>query len=133
MPFKATPFQNNDFFKKPFSEITPFFRILAHNGEINTLRGNINLMRAREGVMHSDLYGDGLDKLYPVVEDVRIFKNILLMTPFQNIDSFKFQGNTDSGCLDNVMEFLVKASGRTLPEAAMTMVPEAWEKDDVRV
>ncbi|PAV71125.1 hypothetical protein WR25_07328 [Diploscapter pachys] len=83
-------------------------RILAHNGEINTLRGNINLMRAREGVMHSDLYGDDLDKLYPVVED----------------------GNTDSGCLDNVMEFLVKASGRTLPEAAMTMVPEAWEKDD---
>lgn len=40
------------------------------------------------------------------------------------------QGLTDSGCLDNVMEFLVRAGGRSLPEAAMTMVPEAWEKDD---
>ncbi|GMT07908.1 hypothetical protein PENTCL1PPCAC_30082, partial [Pristionchus entomophagus] len=83
-------------------------RMLAHNGEINTLRGNVNLMRAREGVMKSKQYGDDLDKLYPVVEE----------------------GNTDSGCLDNVLEFLVKAGQRTLPEAAMMMVPEAWEKDD---
>lgn len=43
-----------------------------------------------------------------------------------------FQGLTDSGCFDNVCEFLVKAGQRSLPEAAMTMVPEAWEKDDVR-
>jgi glutamate synthase (NADPH/NADH) len=82
-------------------------RILAHNGEINTLRGNINLMRAREGVMSSEKYGDNLSRLYPIVEE----------------------GLSDSGCLDNVLEFLVKAGGRELPEAAITMVPEAWEKD----
>lgn len=83
-------------------------RMVAHNGEINTLRGNINLMRAREGVMSSTLFKDDLMKLYPVVEE----------------------GLTDSGCFDNVCEFLVKAGQRSLPEAAMTMVPEAWEKDD---
>lgn len=84
-------------------------RMLAHNGEINTLRGNVNFMRAREGVMYSEKYKDDLHKLYPVVED----------------------GMTDSGCFDNVLEFLVRAGGRTVPEAAMTMVPEAWEKDEV--
>ncbi|KAJ1362991.1 hypothetical protein KIN20_022733 [Parelaphostrongylus tenuis] len=83
-------------------------RIIAHNGEINTLRGNINSMRAREGVMSSKLYKDDLSKLYPVVE----------------------QGLTDSGCFDNVCEFLVRVGQRSLPEAAMTMVPEAWEKDE---
>uniref|UniRef100_A0A1I8AHA0 glutamate synthase (ferredoxin) n=1 Tax=Steinernema glaseri TaxID=37863 RepID=A0A1I8AHA0_9BILA len=83
-------------------------RMVAHNGEINTLRGNVNYMRAREGVMKSKLFGDDLQKLYPVVEE----------------------GLTDSGCFDNVLEFLVKAGGRSLPEAAMTMVPEAWEKDE---
>uniref|UniRef100_A0A915C1J2 glutamate synthase (NADH) n=1 Tax=Parascaris univalens TaxID=6257 RepID=A0A915C1J2_PARUN len=83
-------------------------RMVAHNGEINTLRGNINFMHAREGVMKSKLYGDDLHKLYPVVE-----KNL-----------------TDSGCFDNVFEFLVRAGNRSLPEAAMTMVPEAWEKDE---
>ncbi|VDM50687.1 unnamed protein product [Toxocara canis] len=83
-------------------------RMVAHNGEINTLRGNINFMHAREGVMKSKLYGDDLQKLYPVVE-----KNL-----------------TDSGCFDNVLEFLVRAGHRSLPEAAMTMVPEAWEKDE---
>uniref|UniRef100_A0AC34GRP2 Glutamine amidotransferase type-2 domain-containing protein n=1 Tax=Panagrolaimus sp. ES5 TaxID=591445 RepID=A0AC34GRP2_9BILA len=83
-------------------------RMLAHNGEINTLRGNINFMRAREGVMHSAKYGEDIQKLYPVVEEHM----------------------TDSGCFDNVLEFLVRASGRTLPEAAMLMVPEAWEKDE---
>ncbi|CAI4225648.1 unnamed protein product [Auanema sp. JU1783] len=83
-------------------------RMLAHNGEINTLRGNINLMRAREGIMKSDKFGDDMDKLYPIVEE----------------------GQTDSGCFDNVLEFLVHVGERSLPEAAMTMVPEAWEKDD---
>nr|XP_022287923.1 glutamate synthase 1 [NADH], chloroplastic-like isoform X2 [Crassostrea virginica] len=82
-------------------------RVLAHNGEINTLRGNVNLMRAREGVMHSQVYGDQLKKLYPVVEE----------------------GMTDSGCVDNVLEFLWMAGGRELPEAIMTMVPEAWQND----
>uniref|UniRef100_A0AC34QHX1 Glutamine amidotransferase type-2 domain-containing protein n=2 Tax=Panagrolaimus sp. JU765 TaxID=591449 RepID=A0AC34QHX1_9BILA len=83
-------------------------RMVAHNGEINTLRGNINFMRAREGVMSSEEYGEDLSKLYPIVEE----------------------GMTDSGCFDNVLEFLVRAGNRSLPEAAMTMVPEAWEKDD---
>ncbi|KAL5009527.1 hypothetical protein ScPMuIL_011832 [Solemya velum] len=82
-------------------------RYLAHNGEINTLRGNVNLMKAREGVMHSKVYGDKLKMLYPVVED----------------------GMSDSGCVDNVLEFLIMAGGRELPEAMLTMVPEAWQND----
>lgn len=82
-------------------------RYLAHNGEINTLRGNHNLMKAREGVMSSQVYGDQLTDLYPVVED----------------------GMSDSGCVDNVLEFLCMAGGRELPEAVMTMVPEAWQND----
>ncbi|KAG8184761.1 hypothetical protein JTE90_019357 [Oedothorax gibbosus] len=82
-------------------------RMLAHNGEINTLRGNINLMRAREGVMESHLFKEELHKLYPVVEP--------------NL--------SDSGCADNVLEFLVMAGQRSLPEAVMTMVPEAWQDD----
>src|SRR5438552_311634 len=71
-----------------------FYRMVAHNGEINTLRGNVNLMRAREGVMKSAKYGPDLKKLYPVVEE--------------NL--------SDSGSLDCVLEFLVKAGGRSLPE-----------------
>lgn len=82
-------------------------RLLAHNGEINTLRGNVNLMRAREGVMKSKHFGRSLNKLYPVVEAEM----------------------SDSGCVDNVLEFLVNAGGRMLPEAVMTMVPEAWQND----
>ncbi|XP_060602982.1 uncharacterized protein LOC132756035 [Ruditapes philippinarum] len=82
-------------------------RYLAHNGEINTLRGNNNLMSAREGVMHSKVFGEHLKQLYPVVES----------------------GMSDSGCVDNVLEFLCMAGGRELPEAIMTMVPEAWQND----
>lgn len=83
-------------------------RMLAHNGEINTLRGNINFMHAREGVMESKVFGEKLQRLFPVVEPC----------------------STDSGCFDNVLEFLVRAGKRSLPEAAMTMVPEVWEKVD---
>ncbi|KAK6187782.1 hypothetical protein SNE40_005732 [Patella caerulea] len=82
-------------------------RYLAHNGEINTLRGNCNVMKAREGVMKSEIFADKLSTLYPVVEE----------------------GMSDSGCVDNVLEFLCMAGGRTLPEAVMTMVPEAWQND----
>ncbi|XP_005109373.2 putative glutamate synthase [NADPH] [Aplysia californica] len=82
-------------------------RLLAHNGEINTLRGNRNLMKAREGIMNSTVYKDKLQGLYPVIEE----------------------GMSDSGCVDNVLEFLCLAGGRTLPEAVMTMVPEAWQND----
>ena len=70
------------------------YRYIAHNGEINTLRGNVNFMHAREGVMKNDEFGDELKNLYPVVE-----KNL-----------------SDSGSLDNVVEFLVQCSDRPLPE-----------------
>jgi glutamate synthase (NADPH/NADH) len=70
------------------------FSYLAHNGEINTLRGNVNLMKAREGVMNSKTFGDKLPDLYPVVEE----------------------GMSDSGSVDNVLEFLCMAGGRDLPE-----------------
>ena len=79
-------------------------RFMCHNGEINTLQGNTNWMRAREGMARSDLYGDQLSKLFPVVEP----------------------DCSDSGNFDNVLEFLIM-TGRTLPEAAMMMIPEAWE------
>mgnify|MGYP003729734863 CR=1 FL=1 len=82
------------------------FRVLAHNGEINTLRGNVNFMKAREGVMKSPHFKD-IKSLYPVVEP--------------NL--------SDSGAVDCVLEFLSLAGGRSLPEAIMTMVPEAWHND----
>ncbi|MDG1462261.1 MAG: glutamate synthase subunit alpha, partial [Gammaproteobacteria bacterium] len=83
-------------------------RFMAHNGEINTLRGNVNWMRAREGVARSEFFGDRLPELYPVVEpDV-----------------------SDSGSLDNVLEFLLM-NGRSLQEAIMMMVPEAWQKNNL--
>lgn len=82
--------------------------MLAHNGEINTLRGNVNFMKAREGVMASDLMTpDKLTQMYPVVEP----------------------GLSDSGSADCVLEWLVHLGGRSLPEAVMTMVPEAWSAD----
>nr|CAH7738975.1 unnamed protein product [Callosobruchus chinensis] len=84
-----------------------FCRVLAHNGEINTLRGNVNFMKAREGVMKNDAIGDQLRTLYPVVEP--------------NL--------SDSGSADCVLEFLVHVGNRKLPEAVMTMVPEAWQND----
>lgn len=82
-------------------------RLIAHNGEINTLRGNVNLMHAREGVMKSPIFGDNLSKLYPIVE----------------------KGQSDSGSFDNVLEFICMAGGRELPEAIITMIPEAWQND----
>ena len=82
-------------------------RFMSHNGEINTLRGNKNWMRAREGSAASDLFGDDLSKLFPVVEPEC----------------------SDSGTFDNVLEFLLM-NGRTLQEAIMMMVPEAWQKHD---
>ena len=82
------------------TSVTFVARYLAHNGEINTLRGNVNLMAAREGVMHSVKYGDELNKLYPVVEE----------------------GLSDSGSVDNVLEFLIMAGGRSLAEVQMTHI-----------
>ncbi|KAK0097828.1 hypothetical protein PV326_013412 [Microctonus aethiopoides] len=99
-----TRFSTNTF---PSWERAQPLRLLAHNGEINTLRGNVNFMKAREGVMKSDIYGEKLKDLYPVVEP--------------NL--------SDSGAADCVLEFLLMAGQRTLPEAVMTMVPEAWQND----
>lgn len=99
-----TRFSTNTF---PSWERAHPLRVLAHNGEINTLRGNVNYMKAREGVMKSEIFGDDLKKLYPVVEP--------------NL--------SDSGSCDCVLEFLTLASDRTLPESVMTMVPEAWQND----
>ncbi|EPE27138.1 FMN-linked oxidoreductase [Glarea lozoyensis ATCC 20868] len=80
-------------------------RWAAHNGEINTLRGNKNWMRAREGVMRSDVFGDEMEQLYPIVED----------------------GGSDSAAFDNVLELLTINGVLSLPEAVMLMVPEAWQ------
>lgn len=80
-------------------------RWLAHNGEINTLRGNKNWMRAREGVLNSDLFGEEIEKLFPIVED----------------------GGSDSAAFDNVLELLMMNRVLSLPEAVMMMVPEAWQ------
>ncbi|MCB9617758.1 MAG: glutamate synthase subunit alpha, partial [Sandaracinus sp.] len=81
-------------------------RCMSHNGEINTLRGNVGSMNDREGVLKSERFGEELSKVYPVCE------------PFAS----------DSGNFDNVLELLLMG-GRTLPEAMMIMIPEAWQKD----
>src|SRR5205814_8494787 len=83
------------------------YRYIAHNGEINTLRGNINWMRAREGLLQSDLLGDDLRKILPVIRE----------------------GGSDTATFDNVLEFLVMA-GRSLPHAILMMIPEPWSGDD---
>ena len=80
-------------------------RFMSHNGEINTLLGNINWMNARQGVAQSALFGDDLAKLFPVVEP----------------------DCSDSGTFDNVLEFLLM-TGRTLQEAVLMMIPEAWQQ-----
>ncbi|KAI9734870.1 MAG: glutamate synthase [NADH] [Cirrosporium novae-zelandiae] len=80
-------------------------RWAAHNGEINTLRGNKNWMRAREGVMKSKYFGEDLDSMYPIIED----------------------GGSDSAAFDNVLELLVINGVLSLPEAVMLLVPEAWQ------
>ncbi|AFG37944.1 glutamate synthase large subunit [Spirochaeta africana] len=79
-------------------------RFMSHNGEINTLRGNVNKMRAREGKLASPVFGEAIDKLRPVIEP----------------------DLSDSGSFDNVLELLLM-SGVELPEAVMMMVPEAWQ------
>ena len=79
------------------------FRYVAHNGEINTVRGNINWMHARESLCESELFGDDLQKLFPIV----------------------IEGGSDSATFDNVMEFL-HMSGRPLAHAVLMMIPEAW-------
>jgi glutamate synthase (NADPH) large chain len=87
-------------------ELAHPYRYVAHNGEINTLRGNINWMRARESRLESPLFGDDLAKLSPVI------------APDQS----------DSASFDNALE-LLHLAGRSLPHAVAMMIPEAWEND----
>ncbi len=97
-------FSTNTF---PSWELAHPYRMIAHNGEINTLRGNINWMRARESQLASELFGDDLQKVLPIVRP----------------------GGSDSATFDNVLELLVLA-GRSLPHAIMMMIPEAYENRD---
>ncbi|AMG37683.1 MULTISPECIES: glutamate synthase-related protein [Achromobacter] len=81
------------------------YRMIAHNGEINTVKGNFNWLRAREGMMQSAVLGDDLKKLYPIV----------------------YEGQSDTATFDNCLELLVN-SGYSLAHAMMMMIPEAWEQ-----
>jgi glutamate synthase domain-containing protein 2/glutamate synthase domain-containing protein 1/glutamate synthase domain-containing protein 3 len=93
-------FSTNTF---PSWELAHPYRVICHNGEINTVMGNVNWMRARESELASDLFGEDLAKILPVVT----------------------QGNSDSATFDNVLELLLLA-GRSLPHAVMMMIPEAY-------
>ena len=90
----------------PTWDLSQPFRFTAHNGEINTLRGNINWMHAREGLLESALLGDDINKIKPVI----------------------VAGGSDSAIIDNMFELLVLA-GRTLPQAMSMLIPAAWEND----
>ena len=79
------------------------YRFVAHNGEINTLRGNVNWMAAREASVSSPLYGGDIEKLWPI----------------------SYEGQSDTACFDNALEFLVMG-GYSLAHAAMMLIPEAW-------
>ena len=81
------------------------YRLIAHNGEINTVKGNFNWMRAREGVMKSPVIGDDLPKIWPLI----------------------YAGQSDTACFDNCLELLTMA-GYPLAQAVMMMIPEAWEQ-----
>ena len=99
-------FSTNTF---PSWDLAHPFRVIAHNGEINTLMGNANWMRARESQLASELFGLDLQKVLPIVRP----------------------GGSDSATFDNVLELLMLA-GRSLPHAAMMMIPEAYaDRDDL--
>jgi len=79
------------------------YRMVAHNGEINTLRGNFNWMLARQATLRSELFGDELEKIWPV----------------------SYEGQSDTACFDNALEFLLRG-GYSLAQAVMMLIPEAW-------
>ena len=83
------------------------FRFIAHNGEINTVRGNVNWMNARRRTMESELLGPDLDKMWPIIP----------------------HGQSDTACLDNALELLL-AGGYSLAHAMMMLIPEAWGGND---
>ena len=94
-------FSTNTF---PTWDLAHPFRLIAHNGEINTLRGNVNWIRARQGAISSPILGKDLDKLWPLIYD----------------------GQSDSASFDNALELLVM-SGYSVAHSVMMMIPEAWE------
>ncbi len=96
-------FSTNTF---PTWDLAQPFRYMCHNGEINTLRGNVTRMRSREELLESDWFGEDIKKILPVV----------------------LKGKSDSASMDMVVELLLM-TGRSLPEVMMMMVPEAWEKN----
>jgi len=95
-------FSTNTF---PSWDLAQPFRYLCHNGEINTFRGNVSRMRAREALMESPIFGEDIKKLFPII----------------------LSGKSDSASMDMVVELLLM-TGRSLPEVLMMLVPEAWEK-----
>ena len=96
-------FSTNTF---PTWDLAQPFRYICHNGEINTLRGNVSRMFSREELMQSDWFGEDIKKLFPIV----------------------LKGKSDSAQLDMVVELLLM-TGRSLPEVMMMLIPEAWEKN----
>ncbi len=94
-------FSTNTF---PSWQLAHPFRYLAHNGEINTLRGNRNWMRARYGSLQSEVFGDELQKMVPILTE----------------------SGSDSATLDNMIQFLA-VNGRSLPHAVLMAIPEAWQ------
>jgi len=98
-------FSTNTF---PTWDLAQPFRMIAHNGEINTVQGNVNWMAARRHSMQSDLLGDDLDKLWPLISE----------------------GQSDSACFDNALELLVMG-GYSLSHAMMMLIPEAWAGNDL--
>ena len=84
------------------------YRLIAHNGEINTVRGNVNWMNARRRTMESALLGPDLDKMWPLIP----------------------HGQSDTACLDNALELLL-AGGYSLAHAMMMLMPEAWAKNEL--
>jgi glutamate synthase domain-containing protein 1 len=96
-------FSTNTF---PTWQLAHPYRYICHNGEINTVRGNVNWMNARESVLKSDAFGDDIQKVFPVIRP----------------------GLSDTGSLDNAVEFLTLA-GRALPHVMAMLIPEAWDAD----
>ncbi|HMB64403.1 MAG TPA: glutamate synthase central domain-containing protein, partial [Eudoraea sp.] len=96
-------FSTNTF---PTWDLAQPFRYMCHNGEINTLRGNVSRIRSREELLESDLFGDEIKNILPII----------------------LPGKSDSATMDMVVELLLM-TGRSLPEVMMMLVPEAWEKN----
>jgi len=98
-------FSTNTF---PTWDLAQPFRMICHNGEINTLRGNVNWMAARRHTMRSEVLGEDLDRIWPLIPE----------------------GQSDSACFDNALELLVMG-GYSLAHAMMLLIPEAWAGNDL--